>query len=76
MSEKNNNLVRQLQFNETQSRPVVVEKKKPFQERAGDWVCSRCRNLNFSFRLICNRCQLTKKDSIKLNDETSEIQSV
>ena len=76
MAEKNNNLVRHLQFNDAQSRPVVVEKKKPFQERAGDWVCSRCRNLNFSFRVVCNRCQLTKKESTKLNEELSETQSV
>lgn len=24
--------------------------------RIGDWTCSHCLNLNFSFRKICNRC--------------------
>jgi len=42
------------------------KKKKPFVERVGDWVCIKCKNLNFSFRLICNRCQLTKIESEKL----------
>jgi hypothetical protein len=67
--EKNNCVVRQLTFNEAQSKPVVIEKKKPFQERAGDWTCAKCRNLNFSFRVVCNRCQLSKNESSKINEE-------
>ncbi|MCQ2820327.1 MAG: hypothetical protein MJ252_23925 [archaeon] len=39
------------------------KKKKPLIERKGDWSCPKCRNLNFAFRLICNRCQLPKTDS-------------
>lgn len=45
------------------------KKKKPFQERAGDWVCIKCKNLNFSFRSSCNRCQLPKMESQKLFEE-------
>ena len=37
--------------------------KKPYVERAGDWVCFSCNNLNFSFRNICNRCKLTREKS-------------
>jgi hypothetical protein len=44
-------------------------KKKPFQERVGDWVCIKCKNLNFSFRVICNRCQLPKIESEKMFDQ-------
>jgi hypothetical protein len=44
------------------------KKKKPFSERVGDWVCIKCKNLNFSFRIICNRCQLPKTESEKLYD--------
>lgn len=44
------------------------KKKKPFTERVGDWVCIKCKNLNFSFRIICNRCQLPKTESEKLFD--------
>jgi hypothetical protein len=37
--------------------------KKPFLEREGDWVCHQCKNLNFSFRVNCNRCQLSKDEN-------------
>lgn len=45
------------------------KKKKPFVERIGDWVCIKCKNLNFSFRIVCNRCQLSKIESEKLFDQ-------
>ena len=35
--------------------------KKYFEVRDGDWVCSKCNNLNFSFRNKCNRCSLPKE---------------
>ena len=34
--------------------------KKPFDKRKGDWLCPDCHNLNFAFRVVCNRCQLPK----------------
>ena len=43
--------------------------KKHFSERAGDWVCVKCKNLNFSFRSICNRCQITKAENDKLYEQ-------
>jgi hypothetical protein len=36
------------------------KKKKPFEIREGDWTCFDCHNLNFSFRILCNRCGLSK----------------
>ena len=39
--------------------------KKPFDKRKGDWLCPNCHNLNFAFRIICNRCQLSKPISSK-----------
>jgi hypothetical protein len=36
------------------------KKQKKFQEREGDWTCSKCKNLNFAFRQECNRCKLPK----------------
>ena len=35
--------------------------KKFFEVREGDWRCSQCNNLNFSFRNKCNRCSLPKE---------------
>ena len=39
--------------------------KKPFEVRVGDWTCSKCNNLNFSFRNKCNRCGIPKEYSDK-----------
>jgi hypothetical protein len=38
-------------------------------ERVGDWVCIKCKNLNFSFRVICNRCQMPKMESEKMFEQ-------
>jgi len=38
-------------------------KKSHFVERHGDWICTRCKNLNFSFRIVCNRCKISKAES-------------
>ena len=35
--------------------------KKPFEIREGDWTCSDCSNLNFAFRVKCNRCGISKE---------------
>ena len=37
--------------------------KKPFDKRKGDWLCPECHNLNFAFRVICNRCQIPKHNN-------------
>ena len=41
------------------------KKQKPFVERNGDWICKKCKNLNFAFRQECNRCKLHKKEAIE-----------
>ena len=41
----------------------IDNKKNNFKERGsknGDWICSNCKNLNYSFRAICNRCKFPK----------------
>ena len=42
--------------------------KKPFEMRIGDWTCSKCSNLNFSFRNKCNRCGIPKELSEMINN--------
>lgn len=51
---------------------VDKKKKKPFVERIGDWSCFKCKNLNFSFRLACNRCQLTKAENERNKENISK----
>ena len=40
--------------------------KLPSEIRVGDWICLYCNNLNFSFRIKCNRCGLLRKSSTHL----------
>lgn len=47
-------------------------KKKQIIERIGDWVCIKCKNLNFSFRSMCNRCELTKQESEKMFEQNMD----
>ena len=38
---------------------------KMFLERQGDWECKSCKNFNFSFRKICNKCGYDKEKTDK-----------
>ena len=53
------------------------KRKKPLIERKGDWLCPKCKNLNFTFRLSCNRCNLTKSEAelmhYQWNNNTNNI---
>ena len=35
-------------------------KKQNQSFREGDWICPECQNMNFSFRLDCNKCSFSK----------------
>ena len=59
---------------------MYKRKTKVFTEREGDWVCNNCKNLNFAFRVECNRCHLPKgskekkevPENVKENKENQE----
>ena len=36
------------------------------KEKKEDWICPLCMNLNYSFRIICNRCKIPKNNKSKL----------
>ena len=49
------------------------KKQKPFMERTGDWICKKCKNLNFAFRRECNRCKFPKiEENENENNEKKE----
>ncbi len=62
-------------INPTSSFVIINDKKsqKHFSERIGDWTCFSCKNLNFAFRNVCNRCQLPKDSSDLLLKQFSNI---
>lgn len=47
-------------------RPDAPNKRIPEGKyRAGDWICNRCSNHNYSFRTVCNSCKAqTKMDNL------------
>ena len=56
----NNNVNKKIDNNQKNGRNNEAIKKSCFFRRPNDWVCSKCFNLNFAFRLYCNRCSAPK----------------
>lgn len=52
-------------LNKNTKKENKKKKKKELVERKGDWPCYDCKNLNFSFRVRCNKCGLDKQVSEK-----------
>ena len=54
-------------FSENKIKKKKEKKKKRinFVKREGDWICYKCKNLNFAFRSMCNKCKLPKEESEK-----------
>lgn len=79
INENKNMNFRQFQLNPSSiNNNNPNERKKhnrPFTERAGDWVCYKCKNLNFAFRLMCNRCHLPKNESEKMGENNKKNNS-
>ena len=48
-------------------------RKIKLTEREGDWNCLKCKNLNFAFRVKCNRCQISKHENNKLIENSTEL---
>ena len=58
----NNNLI-----NKSLNNSSGKGNKKCFDKRKGDWVCPECNNLNFAFRIVCNRCHIPKPEKNENN---------
>ena len=65
----NNNQKEEKNYNENKKNK---KKKKVFIKRKNDWYCYRCKNINFGFRVKCNKCQLKKEESEEKYNEAYE----
>ena len=57
-----------LHNHEKENNSFEEKNKKKFTARKGDWICSGCGNINFSFREKCNRCIMIKLYSESKNE--------
>ena len=71
----NNHIINIKNKNQINNENTKNKKTKPFIGRSGDWICGNCRNLNFAFRMMCNRCNLSKCESQKIIFEQIENQN-
>ena len=46
---------------------ILKRVKKPSTKKAGDWICLKCLNLNFSYRSACNVCKSSKSEFLPFN---------
>jgi hypothetical protein len=42
----------------------------------GDWICSNCCNLNYAFRLTCNRCHVVKNEQQPQMSSLSNVSTI
>jgi len=55
-----NNLIQNPKEKSNFNKKEDKKKKKKEVIKEGDWICSQCQNLNFSFRIQCNYCSELK----------------
>jgi len=44
----------------------------PPNTRPGDWVCLDCKNVNFSYRTVCNSCGGANRDQARINTKPGD----
>lgn len=62
----------QVQVNKNYYNKFQAKKSRCFAGRNGDWTCMSCRNLNFAFRVVCNRCKLPKPQTTEKKETNDE----
>lgn len=53
---------------ESKESKEIKERNDNNNNKDGDWFCFNCRNLNYSFRNVCNRCKIPKVNQIMSNN--------
>jgi hypothetical protein len=59
-----NNVKNENKNKTTPDKKEKLPQKKNLIKKIGDWICPNCTNINFAFRLECNRCGLSKQQAI------------
>ena len=49
--------------NNSQMTETDINNNKDNTFLNGDWVCNKCENVNYAFRVVCNRCQFLREKS-------------
>ena len=47
-------------YNNKIKKKKKINKLKNYNIKKGDWLCPKCNNINFSFRVKCNICGINK----------------
>ena len=59
--EKYDLVTSEMLMKEIEDCPFEIRQKGEEEHyKEGDWKCYHCKNINYSFRTICNRCKLPK----------------
>jgi hypothetical protein len=53
-------------FESKESKEIKLRNEN--NNKDGDWICFNCRNLNYSFRNVCNRCKIPKVNQVMNNN--------
>jgi hypothetical protein len=64
--------INQVQTNKNYYNKFQAKKRTGFTGRTGDWTCNNCRNLNFAFRVVCNRCKLPKPSTTEKKETNDD----
>lgn len=52
-----------------------LNEKRKNKEKKGDWMCQNCKNLNFGFRKVCNRCQINREFPLFQDNQEQNYES-
>ena len=56
--------------------PNDKKEKKSFVKKSGDWMCPNCSNINFSFRIKCNRCKVSKQQAFLISQQKKMMNNI
>jgi len=64
---KNSKKINNLKFKMKKDKKYNNQNDNQNDNQNKDWICSYCKNFNYSFRNICNKCNIPKTIQIVYN---------